>query len=442
MSSAKSGAKVRAEAAKAVDAVVRGGQSLDAALEAAETFINPADRALLHYLSYGTLRRYWQLKAWLDTLLQKPLRARASIVQSLILVGIYQLTDSRVPDHAAVSMTVEAARTLRQPKFKSLINAVLRNFRRQNIEDQPPSDDMTRYSHPEWLIQMLQRDWPDDWRDILEANNDRAPMWLRVNQLRQSTEDYLRQLPEQDTQAHATIEGIESAIRLASPLPVDELPGFSSGDASVQDAAAQLASIWLGAESGEHILDACAAPGGKTGHLLELGGENVTLTAIDSDKSRLARVADNLDRIGMHATLVHADASMISDWWDGKPFNRILLDAPCSATGVIRRHPDIKLLRRENDIASLAALQQTLLDALWTTLAPGGRLMYATCSVLATENEQQIERFLERTPDATENRLLPNNNIRDLMRERACGFQILPGSDGLDGFYYACIEKG
>ena len=442
MGNAKSSAKVRAEAARAVDSVVRGGLSLDAALEASETFINPADRALLHYLSYGTLRRYWQLKSWSDALMQKPLRARDSVVQSLILVGIYQLTDSRVPDHAAVSTTVEAARILRQPKFKSLINAVLRNFRRQNIEDQPPRDDVTRYSHPEWLIQMLQRDWPDDWRGILEANNDRAPMWLRVNLRRQSTEAYLQQLPAEDARAHTTIDGINSAIRLSSPMSVDELPGFSAGAASVQDAAAQLASIWLGAESGEHILDACAAPGGKTGHLLELGGEDVTLIAIDSDNSRLERVAENLGRIGMHATLVHADASTVSDWWDGKPFNRILLDAPCSATGVIRRHPDIKLLRRENDIASLVALQQSLLDALWTTLAPGGRLMYATCSVLAQENDQQIERFLQRTPDATENRLLPNNNIRDLMRERACGFQILPGSDGLDGFYYACIEKG
>ena len=442
MSGDRSGAKIRAEAAKAVDAVVRGGQSLDAALQASETFINPADRALLRYISYGVLRSWWQLNAWTDALLQRPLRSRDSIVQSLIAVGIFQLTDTRVPDHAAVSTTVEASRILRQPKFAALINAVLRNFRRKNIQDQPPADDTVRYSHPRWLIDMLKQDWPDHWQQILEANNARAPMWLRVNHRHQSTDSYLQRLPAADAASHATLAGIDTAIRLASPIPVDELPGFANGDASVQDAAAQLAAAWLGVGAGERILDACAAPGGKTGHLLELGGDDIALTAIDSDESRLEKVGENLGRIGLSATLVQADASIPKDWWDGQVYDRILLDAPCSATGVIRRHPDIRVLRRKDDIARMAALQQSILHALWPLLAPGGRLLYVTCSVLSRENDQQIAKFLQQTPDARENRLLPNNNIRDLMQNRTCGFQVLPGTQDLDGFYYACIEKG
>lgn len=437
----QAGSKVRAEAATVVDAVVSHGRSLTAALDTAHEFSNPADRSLLKYLCYGTLRQHWQLRAWLEVLLERPLRSRDSIVQCLICVGLYQLSDSRVPDHAAVSMTVEAVRLLRRPKLSALVNAVLRNFRRKHVQESEPPDDEARYSHPEWLINQLRQDWPKHWREILEANNSRAPMWLRVNQRHQATGDYLARLDAQTGEQHALLHGVDSAIRLATPRPVSDLPGFANGDVSVQDAAAQLAALWLGGGDGLRVLDACAAPGGKTGHLLELAGANSTLTAVDRDAGRLRRVAENIDRLGLSATLVNADACKPEAWWDGRLFDRILLDAPCSASGVIRRHPDIKQLRRKSDIAESATLQRQMLQALWPLLAPAGRLMYVTCSVLEQENAAVVSDFLQQTEDARENRVLPNNNVHGLMYSRTCGYQVLPGTERLDGFYYACLEK-
>ena len=231
------------------------------------------------------------------------------------------------------------------------------------------------------------------------------------------------------------------ALRLATPVPVEELPGFAAGDISVQDAAAQLAARWLMAGSPQRVLDACAAPGGKSGHLLELGGQGFDLTALDSDAGRLERVRENHTRLGLSATIVAGDASKPGEWWNGEPFDAILLDAPCSATGVIRRHPDIKLLRRASDIDDLSRLQASILEALWPTLAPGGRLLYVTCSVLAAENDNVVRGFLESHHGATEDTVLPNNNIRDLMRRKACGYQVLPGTGGMDGFYYVCLVK-
>ena len=445
MNANRIGGRVRAEAAKVVNAVNRHGRSLDAALAAAAEFNNPADRALLRHLSYGTLRYHWQLRAWLDVLLERRLRARDSVIESLLCVGLFQLDSTRVPDHAAVSMTVEAARLLRQPKFAALVNAVLRNFRRKNIAETEPRNDEARYSHPEWLIEQLKEDWPDHWQQILEANNERAPMWLRVNRRNNETPDYLRQLDAATEEAHTTLPGIDSAIRLATPKSVDDLPGFAKGDVSVQDAAAQLAALWLvdgTADASElRILDACAAPGGKTGHLLELAGSGSTLMAVDSDQERLRRVSENLQRLGLDATLVHADASKPGEWAEGREFDRILLDAPCSASGVIRRHPDIKVLRRKSDIAEFARLQGRLLQALWPLLAPGGRLLYVTCSVLTEENDAVMSDFLQKTSDASEQHVLPNNNIRDLMQDKEYGFQILPGTHGVDGFYFSCLQK-
>lgn len=436
-----SGSKVRAEAATVVDAVVRHGRSLDAALDVAHVFSNPADRSLLRYLCYGALRQHWLLHAWLDQLLERPLRARDSVIECLICVGLYQLTDTRVPDHAAVSMTVEATRLLHRPKLSALVNAVLRNFRRRSIRDSEPPGDEARYSHPAWLIDQLKQDWPRHWQEILAANNSRAPMWLRVNQRHQTTAAYLARLEAATGERHAVLHGIDSAIQLATPRPVTDLPGFANGDVSVQDAAAQLAAIWIGGGDGLRILDACAAPGGKTGHLLELAGANSTLTAVDSDAQRLCRVAENLDRLGLSATLVQADASRPDLWWHGYLFDRILLDAPCSASGVIRRHPDIKLLRRKADIIELAALQRRLLQALWPLLRPSGRLLYVTCSVLEQENEAVVRDFLRQTGDARENRVLPNNNVQVLMHARTFGYQVLPGTERVDGFYFACLEK-
>jgi 16S rRNA (cytosine967-C5)-methyltransferase len=441
LSESKAGGRVRAEAARVVDAVTGKGRSLDAALADAAEFQNAADRALLQNLCYGTLRYHWKLLSWLDALLDRPLRSRDNLIQSLICVGLYQLTDTRIPDHAAVSMTVEAARLLRQPKFSALINAVLRNFRRKKLEASEPVNDEARYSHPAWLIDQLKLDWPDHWQRILDANNERAPMWLRVNRRHGSTADYLQRLTVETGKQHHLLPGIDSAIRLEAPRPVADLPGFASGDVSVQDAAAQLAALWLANGADFRFLDACAAPGGKTGHLLELAGTKSTLTAVDSDAKRLHRVQENLDRLGLHATLVHADASKPNEWCQDCVFERILLDAPCSASGVIRRHPDIKVLRRKSDIAALASLQRRLLRSLWPMLAPGGRLLYVTCSVMAEENEAVVNDFLQQTGDAREDRVLPNNNIRDLMLDRTFGFQILPGTGGVDGFYFACLEK-
>jgi 16S rRNA (cytosine967-C5)-methyltransferase len=375
--------------------------------------------------------------------MDRPMRARDSIIKSLLCVGLYQLSDTRVPDHAAVSMTVEAARLLRQPKFSSLVNAVLRNFRRKNIADLEPANDEARFSHPDWFISQIKQDWPDHWRAILQANNERAPMWLRVNNRNHTTANYLEQLEAASGEKHTLLPGFDSAIRLATPKPVADLPGFAKGDASVQDAAAQLAAVWISENAGDgpRILDACAAPGGKTGHLLELAGPGVTLTALDSDQQRLLRVGENLERLGLNATLVHADASKPEEWAKDSVFDRILLDAPCSASGVIRRHPDIKVLRRKTDIDELAGLQGRLLRALWPLLVPGGKLLYVTCSVLEQENEAVIDEFLAQTGNAGEDRMLPNNNIRDLMHDKRYGFQILPGTAGVDGFYFACLEK-
>ena len=440
MNETKSGARLRAEAAKAVNAVVAQGRSLDAVLGELDEQINPADRPLLKMLCYGTLRHHFRLRADLRKLLERPLKARDSVIESLLAIGIFQLIDTRIPDHAAVSMTVEAARLLRRPKYAGLINAVLRNFLRQDIGRQEAGDDESRFNHPAWFIDALRADWPDDWQQILEANNERAPMWLRVNQNRTTTADYLDRLAQVDD-GHGMLSGFIHAIRLAKPVPVAELPGFADGDVSVQDAAAQIAAPWLLMGGGSRILDACAAPGGKTGHLLELASPDSVLTAIELDPERLASIHENLERLRLDATVLAADASKPKEWWDGQPFDRILLDAPCSASGVIRRHPDIKLLRRASDIEALAGLQTRLLDALWPLLAPSGRLLYVTCSVLAAENDAVVGDFLARHSDAREDRVLPNYNIRDLMVEKTCGVQVMPGSQGLDGFYFACLER-
>ena len=436
---------VRAVAAEVVDAVVNGGRSLDATVAELEVRVASRDRALLRMLCFGSLRQHWRLNAYVQHLVSKPLRKRDAIVNSLLVIGLYQLADMRIPDHAVLAETVEAARILRRPKLAGLVNACLRRFRRDNLAALPPENDESRWNHPAWLIEAMQKDWPGDWQAILSANNERAPMCLRVNSARGSVNDYLARLSQAGIAAEK-IAGIADAVVLAEPQSVENLPGFVDGDVSVQDGAAQIAARWLlhdrlvGA-SVHRVLDACAAPGGKSGHLAEIGGDRIALSSLDNDAARLERVAENLHRLGADATIIAADASNPEEWWDGEKFDSILLDAPCSASGVIRRHPDIKLLRRESDLARLATLQTALLTALWELLAPGGVLLYVTCSVLAVENDGVLGAFLNDHDDASENDVLPNNNIRDLMRRTACGYQILPGTAGLDGFYYAALQK-
>lgn len=440
MATSAGGARLRAAAAQAVHAVHRDGRSLDAALADAEAGL-PADaRPLLRHLCYETLRHHWYLRGILGLLLSKPLRRRDAVIEDLLAVGLAQLLYTRIAPHAAVSETVAAAATLGHPKLKGLVNAVLRRFQR---EAPVPDGAEAQSNHPSWMLQELQADWPNDWPAIVAANNGRAPMWLRVSPRHTTVADWQAAFAAAHPDAAPPREqgGLPLALCLAEPLPVDALPGFADGHVSVQDGAAQLAAPWLLAHGGERILDACAAPGGKTAHLSELAGPAAALTAIDNDTNRLERVRETMTRTGGRATVLPGDASNPQAWWDGQPFDRILVDAPCSASGVIRRHPDIRLLRRPGDIAALAARQGAILDALWPLLTTGGRLLYVTCSVFAAENDKTVGAFLGRTSDAQEDSVLPNNNIRALMIRKAAGWQLLPGTADLDGFYFACLTK-
>ena len=440
MSDNRQGARVRAAAAQVVDAVITAGKSLDTALPDYEAQVAGEERALLRLLCYGSLRHHWRLQFWIGRLLDRPLKPKDGVINALLAIGLYQLTGTRIPNHAVVSQTVEASRLLRRPKLAGLLNAVMRRFLREDIASTAPDTAEAAYDHPQWLIDAIRNDWPDQGDAILAANNARAPMWLRVDAARSTARDYVQMLQDAGLAAEA-FDAIDGAVKLTEPAPVEALPGFAEGLVSVQDAAAQLAAPWLLRRNGGRVLDACAAPGGKSGHLLELGGGDIDLTCLDRDAKRLKAVASNLDRLGRSATLLCGDALTPQSWWTGSAFDAILLDAPCSATGVIRRHPDIKLLRRASDIAPLAALQRSLLDSVWPLLAPGGRLLYVTCSVLAAENDEVLRPFIEATTDAREDDALQNNNIRDLMQRKACGFQVLPGTAAMDGFYYACLEK-
>ena len=436
---AGSAARVRAEAARAVQAVL-GGRSLDAALAAALPTVSERDRGLLSALAYGCIRHHWQLRHSVSALLQKPLRAADDIVMTLLALGVYQMQSLRMPDHAAVSATVEATRLLKRPHLAGLVNAVLRNYRRRGADLPPGEDPQVIHNHPAWLLEALQASWPEDWQSIVAANNQQAPMWLRVNARQTTAADYCSLLEAQGIEAE-TVPFLAQAVKLKAPMQVEALPGFGEGMASVQDGAAQFAAEWLRAEPGQRVLDACAAPGGKTAHILELADNRLDLVALDSDPQRLQRVEENLGRLELSATLLAGDASRPDDWWDGRQFDRILLDAPCSATGVIRRHPDIKLLRQAADIESLAALQGNILKALWPLLAPGGRLVYATCSVLEPENSSVVEQFINNELSARLDKELRNYNIRAVMQPKGCGYQILPGDEDMDGFFYACLER-
>jgi len=425
------GAAVRAAAAGVVARVLRERVEADDALAAAEHGVAQRDRALLGALVYGTLRWHQRLEWQTARLLSKPLKPGQLELGALLEVGLLQLQEMRVPEHAAVSATVDATALLGHRGAAPLVNAVLRRFQRERgaLDAALAADDEARLSHPRWLLEELAHDWPDDWQRICAANNSPAPMWLRVNERRTTRADYLARLEAAGIGARADQE-VATAVVLDAPQPVDALPGFAAGDASVQDLAAQRAAGFLDLAPGQRVLDACAAPGGKTGHILESCPELDEVLALDRDARRLARVRDNLDRLQLHARLVAGDATDPKSWWDGRPFDRVLLDAPCSAVGVIRRHPDIKTLRRPEDVARAVVLQSRLLRALWPLLAPGGRLVYATCSVLRRENDAQIAGFVS-TVEASEG---PGT-------AQLSGCQSLPGDADGDGFYYACLLK-
>jgi len=425
---------VRAVAAQTLAQVLGEGRSLTSLLPAALASVVPPDRGLLQELCYGVCRWQPQLQVILDRLLQRPLPPGERPVQALLLVGLYQLWHLRIPDHAAVAETVAAVRALGKPRLTGLINAVLRTAlrRQEELTAWIETDPAARTAHPRWLLERLQQDWPEDWPAIVAANNARPPVTLRINRLQIDRENYRQQLAAMGKIAEPSTQ-VATALTLAEPADPLTLPGFAEGWISVQDAAAQRAAPLLDLQPGLRVLDACAAPGGKTGHLLECVPD-LELTALDQDAERLDRVRDTLNRLRLNARLIVGDARQPADWWDGISYDRILLDAPCSATGVIRRHPDIKLLRRASDIAALARHQQAILASLWLLLKPGGRLLYATCSVLHEENDRVIAAFLAAHPDASEPLI-----SADWGRALAHGRQILPGEAGMDGFYYAVL---
>ncbi len=392
--------------------------------------LDARDRALVQELAYGTVR--WRIR--IDALLARLMRHPPDDVftHALLAVGLYQLMNMRIPEHAAVAATVSAAPV----KLRGLVNGVLRNAarRRGELEAAVDEDPSASTAHPEWLLRALQRDWPDDWQSIVASDNEPAPMTLRVNLNRTRRDEYIAALERAGIVGHMFAHTDEGVV-LEAPRPVTVLPGFADGLVSVQDGAAQFAAHLLDAGPGMRVLDACAAPGGKTGHILERTPGLAGLVAVESDPERIGRIHENLARLGVPARVVLGDAARPSDWWDGTPFDRILLDAPCSATGVIRRHPDIRLLRRASDIATFAAGQVALLEAVWPMLAPGGRLVYATCSVLRQENEGVIDAFAAAHAAV---------RVETIDAGWGCpthrGRQVLPGQDGMDGFHYACLS--
>ncbi len=422
---------VRAAAANVLFQVVDQGQSLSNALPAAQQQIRPRDHALLQEICYGALRYLPRLESIANELMDKPLKGKQRVFHHLILVGIYQLSFMRIPAHAAVGETVEGTKDLKGPRLRGLINAVLRNYQRnqEQLDQMAVSHNAGKYTHPSWLLKLLQDAYPQQWQAIVEANNSKAPMWLRVNHQHHSRDQYQALLTNEGIESIAHSEAMD-ALKLSAPCDVTKLPGFEQGWVSVQDAAAQLSINYLTPKDGELILDCCAAPGGKTAHILERT-KDAQVVAIDCDDTRLKRVHDNLQRLNLQAQVICGDARKPTDWWQGEQFDRILLDAPCSATGVIRRHPDIKWLRRADDIAALAELQSEIIDAMWQQLKPGGTMVYATCSITPQENKLQVKAFLERTTNAT----LQGSDINNP------GRQILPGEEDMDGFYYAVITK-
>lgn len=437
---------VRAVAAQLIFQVLQG-KSLSSLLPEQQALQKGQDFPLLQEMSFGVCRVLPRLEQILQQLLDKPLKGKSKLVHCLLLVGLYQLLYTRVPSHAAVDEMVRATRQLKLNGFAGLVNAVLRQFLREQANILAKVDRHWQTLHPEWLVNRLKKAYPH-WREIIEANNQKPPMWLRINSQKISAEDYRTLLAEQGIAILETRHTSPYAICLAQPKSVNQLPHFAEGWLTVQDLNAQRAALWLEPKDHTWILDACAAPGGKTTHILELASQ-AKVVALDVEAKRLNRVAENLQRLQQNALLICGDATQPEKWLaqveakmaeaekSAVQFDQILLDAPCSATGVIRRHPDIKWLRQESDIAALVQLQQQILTALWQLLKPNGVLLYATCSVLPEENCQQIQRFLQNTSDAR----LMSLPVEATSNSEEIGVQFFPTEFGGDGFYYAKLTK-
>lgn len=412
---------------------VFAGRNLGLALEsifARHPNITPQQRAVAQDLSYGALRFYGQVASLLSQLLEKPLPDER--VRCLLLVAIYQLQHDKAAPHTVVDQAVKAATAFKKPWAKGLVNGVLRNFLRQQstLVAKLQGNEIAEFSYPEWWINKLKFQYPQDWQSMLLSGNEHPPMILRVNQRQISVQDYLAKLVQADIEAESLGA---NAVMLKKPLPVDKIPGFFDGDASVQDFGAQLAAYVLDLHDGQRVLDACCAPGGKTGQILELA--DVDLVAVDNDEARLGRVQSNIERLKLKAHLQVGDAANPPSWWDGKPFDRILADVPCTASGIVRRHVDIKWLRREADIQSFTKQQARILPALWQLLAKGGKLLYVTCSVFQEENQRQIDTFLKTHSDAVQLPLDEPISGLDLKNG-----QLQPNAKH-DGLFYALLQK-
>lgn len=427
-STAESATNLRYQCVRVMVDLHNAGGSLSRLLPVAQSRVAATEQAQLQAWCFGMCRWSHQLFALVSQLLDKPLKARDQDVYVLMQLGVFQLMHTGVAVHAAVDETVKVTRKLKKPWAKSLVNAVLRNFTRRRSALEASLDEAARYSHPNWLLNQIRADWPDDWPQVLDAGNQQGPMTLRVNSARSQVSEYAARLDDAGLPAQR-LPSAPDALTLDVPVGVSVLPGFEQGDVSVQDAAAQLAAHQLihWVPEGGSVLDACAAPGGKAAHLLEKAHFSSVL-ALDKDADRVERMRLGFKRLGLEnkVRIKTVDALQVQQWWDGQGFAAILLDAPCSGTGVIRRHPDIKLLRRETDIQTLVQLQSELMDALWQTLLPDGVMLYATCSVLLEENAHQVSRFLQRTTDA---------RLAGAVR------QILPGDNRMDGFFYAPLRK-
>ncbi len=426
----------RAAAVRVLCRVIGQGESLSKALSA-ECRCRGVDQALIQELSFGTLRWHERLAKILRYLVRTPLKRRDLDLECLLKLGLYQLVYMRIPAHAVVQNTVQATESLRKLWAKGLVNATLRTFLRQSdmLLERADHDPNAKLSHPNWLLKRFQAAYPQCWQDICRANNQRPPMTLRINQRVTNAELYINKLRAVGLEAYRH-SVIESAVTLRRATGVERLPGFAQGVVTVQDGAAQLAASLIECQPGMSVLDACAAPGGKAAHILESVNGDLDLVAVEIDPARIKLLNRTLDRLGWTARICRGDASRPEQWWDGREYDRVILDAPCSGSGVIRRHPDIKYLRRASDIAISQRLQYQLLKALWPLVAEGGMLLYVTCSILPEENNQLIKRFLRDTAGV---KLVPPTI--DWAVDCRQGLQILPGQMDMDGFYYARLQK-
>lgn len=425
-------------ASQIIEQSVENKMTLSLALNNNDSFKNAGkEKALIQEMSYGTFRWYIQLEHILNQLLDKKIKKKDSRLKYLILIGLYQLRFMRIPPHAVVSETVNTCKKINMLWAKGLVNAILRRYIRESeqVATSIEKHESIKTSHPKWFIEQLRQDWPEHWQSILAANNQKPPMYLRVNKKNQNRKTYLSKLDEAGLKGTATAYS-DDGILLETAVDVQQLPGFNEGDVSVQELAAQLCINLLDLKSGHNVLDACAAPGGKSAHILETETALKSLTCVEKEANRTQRLVDTLQRLKLNAKIKTSDINNLDNWWDKEKFDRILLDAPCSATGVIRRHPDIKCLRTKDEVDNINTLQKELLNKLWQTLKPDGLLLYVTCSILKQENRHVIESFINDNDDCE---LKPIKAEWGLDTEY--GRQILTGQNNMDGFFYACLKK-